>query len=497
MGVTHLFLAGTGTGKIAARRSWLPRRPAVIQGHVSDYGSIERRRSGVLWLTGVFALIIAVIASGFSPPEPHRSSTQRIGEAPRKGSRLDASRINDPNTQDQIGAHSEGDAVVRAAILLDRIHFSPGEITSSYNENLGKAIAAFQSASGLPAIGQMDAATWQALNADQDKGRVEPVQGQQNQLQGGQPSNPGAPPPPAGSPAQQRNTPSPGSQQANTPQAGGQSPQQGQDQGNSQTRATPQGQPTASAQPPGSQTAVTPALITYTIAKADIAGPFTRLPQVAGRNAGERLMLREARLPRLNYSSPLELLAEKFHSSSKLLAELNPDKNFKKEGEQIEVPNVLTSPPPPAAKVIADAATRSVTSLDAGGGTLAFYPATVGSTHDPLPVGNWKVVEIRWHPKFKYNPKLFWDSADKHPRATLPAGPKGPVGVVWIGLSKEHYGLHGTPNPSTIGRTESHGCIRLTNWDATELAHTVRPGTPVVLEEGTPSEVKPPSASSR
>ena len=130
-------------------------------------------------------------------------------------------------------------------------------------------------------------------------------------------------------------------------------------------------------------------------------------------------MLREARLKRLNFESSLALLAEKFHSSPRLLLELNPHRSFEKAGEQIQVPNVLTSEPPQASSVVVDASTHSVTALDSSGHVLAFYPATVGSEHDPLPVGNWKITEVSWYPKFKYNPNLFWDSQDKHPRATI------------------------------------------------------------------------------
>jgi len=144
---------------------------------------------------------------------------------------------------------------------------------------------------------------------------------------------------------------------------------------------------------------------------------------------------------------------------------------------------------------VVDASTHSVTALDHS--VLAFYPATIGSEHDPSPVGNWKVVEVNWYPKFKYSPNLFWDAENKHAKATLPPGPRSPVGVVWIELSKQHYAIHGTPAPAAIGKTQSHGCIRLTNWDASELANMVRPGTPVVLEVGTSSAVKSQSAPSR
>ena len=208
-------------------------------------------------------------------------------------------------------------------------------------------------------------------------------------------------------------------------------------------------------------------------------------------------MLAEARLPRLGYASPLELLAERFHSSSHLLAQLNPRKSFEKAGEEVQMPNVLTPAPAPAASVVVDASTHSVTALDGSGKVLAFYPATVGSKHDPLPVGNWKIVEVTRNPRFKYNPNLFWDSRNKRPRATLAPGPRNPVGVVWMGLSKEHYGIHGTPDPSRIGETYSHGCIRLTNWDAGELAGLVHVDTPVLLEEGTPLHTQLQPSSSR
>ena len=102
-----------------------------------------------------------------------------------------------------------------------------------------------------------------------------------------------------------------------------------------------------------------------------------------------------------------------------------------------------------------------------------YAPVTVGSEKDPLPVGEWKVVGVSWNPTFNYNPDLFWDADPTHAKAKIPAGPNNPVGVVWVDINKEHFGLHGTPEPSTIGRTESHGCIRLTNWDAVKLGRLV------------------------
>jgi lipoprotein-anchoring transpeptidase ErfK/SrfK len=107
----------------------------------------------------------------------------------------------------------------------------------------------------------------------------------------------------------------------------------------------------------------------------------------------------------------------------------------------------------------------------------------MGSQHDPLPIGKWTIKGRAYNPPFHYNPKLFWDADSKDQKAVLKPGPNGPVGVVWIDLSKDHYGIHGTPSPEKIGRTESHGCIRLTNWDAARLAMMVKPGTPAVFQE--------------
>ncbi len=121
--------------------------------------------------------------------------------------------------------------------------------------------------------------------------------------------------------------------------------------------------------------------------------------------------------------------------------------------------------------------------VDAAGRVLASYPATMGSQHDPLPLGAWTIKGVSREPTFNYNPDLFWDAEAGHAKAKIPPGPNNPVGMAWIDLSKEHYGIHGSPEPSRVGKTESHGCIRLTNWDVAELAALVAPGTPAILQE--------------
>ena len=217
-----------------------------------------------------------------------------------------------------------------------------------------------------------------------------------------------------------------------------------------------------------------PALVNYTTQPDDFKGPFEKVPAS---------MMLKAKLKYLGYASPLEGLAEKFHTQPALLQKLNPGRTFQKPGEDLTVPNVRDRIIGTAARVIVSKHDSIVQVFDMNGKLLAQYPCTTGSEHDPLPIGEWKVTAIDKNPKFHYNPKLFWDAKAKDGPATIAAGPRNPVGLVWIDLSKEHYGIHGTPGPGQIGHTESHGCIRLTNWDALELAGMVTKGTPVSLVE--------------
>jgi lipoprotein-anchoring transpeptidase ErfK/SrfK len=210
------------------------------------------------------------------------------------------------------------------------------------------------------------------------------------------------------------------------------------------------------------------------VTEKDIAGPFVKIPTD---------MMDQAKLPALGYQSAKEGLGEKFHVSPKLLTRLNPGKTFSSAGEEIKVPNIHTDLPPAAASIVVYKSKRVVEALDADGAIIAAYPATMGSQHDPLPLGSWKVTHIVHNPVFYYNPDLFWNAPDADTKAELKPGPNNPAGVVWIGISKEHYGIHGTPEPALVGHAESHGCIRLTNWDALELSQIVKPGTPTLLKE--------------
>ncbi|MEO6213429.1 MAG: L,D-transpeptidase [Vicinamibacterales bacterium] len=241
----------------------------------------------------------------------------------------------------------------------------------------------------------------------------------------------------------------------------------------------------------------------YLITDTDAAGPFE--PDMP------KEMPDKAKLPALSYETLIEALAERYHSTPAFLRRLNPGAQFA-AGEEITVPNIepmvipaSASPKaakpepkaasgrggagaadaaPPKADVIVTVAksASALTVTDASGKTLMYAPVTTGSEHDPLPIGDWKVNGVSLNPPFRYNPDLFWDADPTHDKALLKPGPNNPVGLVWIDLSKEHYGIHGTPEPSTIGKTASHGCVRLTNWDALKLAALVKPGTKVVFK---------------
>ncbi|PYQ70587.1 MAG: murein L,D-transpeptidase [Acidobacteria bacterium] len=224
-------------------------------------------------------------------------------------------------------------------------------------------------------------------------------------------------------------------------------------------------------------------LTTYTIAPADVEGPFEeRIPPN---------LVEQAKLPALGYRSPLERLAERFHASPALLQQLNRGVTLV-AGHEIKVPAVTpfdpdAKPAAPAADAgdVAIQVSREESALRvtrADGSPLFFAPVTTGSQHDPLPPGNWTVVGVQWHPPFHYNPNLFWDAKPQDTKTTIKPGPNNPVGVVWISLNLEHYGIHGTPEPGHVGHTESHGCVRLTNWDAARVASLVKRGTPVVFK---------------
>lgn len=224
----------------------------------------------------------------------------------------------------------------------------------------------------------------------------------------------------------------------------------------------------------------------HTLTADDVAGPFTKVPAD---------MMAKSKLEHLNYASVLEKLGERFHIKPELLKQLNPRKRFA-AGEKVRVPDVEVTLVPDArpdarpsnagfanVTVIVSKSRSALQVLDQAGQVIFRAAVTTGSDKDPLPIGTWQVTSVNRNPTFNYNPDLFWDANPAHAKAKIPAGPNNPVGVVWIDLSKEHYGIHGTPEPGKIAYTESHGCIRLTNWDALRVASMVTKGTKVILVE--------------
>jgi hypothetical protein len=295
--------------------------------------------------------------------------------------------------------------IAKAEILLDRAHFSPGEIDGEDGDNYRRALRAFEQANNLPDTGKLDEETWRKLSA----GSSEPV------------------------------------------------------------------------------------LKPYSLSAADIVGPFEG--QIPGNLVGM------AQLPGLSYSTPAAALAEKFHMGQDLLLKLNPRANFSQKGREVVVANVSPTPLRPgphaievkpasgsdagrqAETIVVDKPARQVRAYGKGGVLLAIYPATIGSGEKPAPSGDFKVRRVDWNPDFRYDPKFDWKDVKTKRKLTIRPGPNNPVGLVWIDLTARSYGIHGTPVPANIGKTESHGCIRLTNWDAIDLASRVRPGTVVKFED--------------
>jgi lipoprotein-anchoring transpeptidase ErfK/SrfK len=216
-----------------------------------------------------------------------------------------------------------------------------------------------------------------------------------------------------------------------------------------------------------------PVLVEYSLTDADVKGPFL--------NPVPTKMEDMKDLKAMSYGSAKEGIAEKFHVAPELLSELNPGQKFEQAGQKIVVPDVLSEDKPAtAAKIDVDKQKQTVKVYDKSGALLAFFPATVGSTEKPTPSGTLTIDEIDQNPNYRYNPDYKFKGVKSKVAFNIEPGPNNPVGMVWIQLSKDSsYGIHGTPNPSKVSKSESHGCVRLTNWDVERLSKMVKKGLPV------------------
>jgi lipoprotein-anchoring transpeptidase ErfK/SrfK len=296
---------------------------------------------------------------------------------------IDAQAINDAQWNEKKPDRSTIEPLmVKMQVLLDRAHFSPGEIDGKAGENVEKAIAAYARAHG--AESGMTSALWKEL----------------------------------------------------------------------------------------SQTSQELAIVEHELSTDEVKGPFLQKMPPKMEDMKD--------LDRLGYTSAKEKIAERFHMSPELLAVLNPDQSFDKPGGTILVANVASEDlNEKAARIEVDKTKQILQVFGKSQNLLAVYPVTAGSAEKPAPDGVLKVVSVSKNPTYRYNPDYAFKGVKSREPFTIKPGPNNPVGLVWIGLNKEGYGIHGTPEPSKVSKTESHGCIRLTNWDALQLASVVSKGISV------------------
>lgn len=213
-----------------------------------------------------------------------------------------------------------------------------------------------------------------------------------------------------------------------------------------------------------------PAFVEYTITEEDLKGPYAEsIPSDYAL---------QAKMKGLYYTRVTEMLGEKFHMDEDFLKKLNPKATFKKAGEKLIVANIRNEVPEDIHLIVAHKGAKQLYLFNSRNQMIASFPATIGSSSTPSPTGTYKVTGVAKNPWYSYSPSNFVQGNNKKP-LSLPPGPNGPVGNIWIGLSKKSFGIHGTPNPSAISKTASHGCIRLTNWDANDLGRKVKSGVTV------------------
>src|SRR3954451_8075641 len=308
---------------------------------------------------------------------------------PAFAAELTPERINAANFNGKLPSEdSVSPLAIKVQVLLDRAHFSPGEIDGRFGDNVHKALQAFAEANSLGADKVLTPEIWTKLQ----QGSSDPV------------------------------------------------------------------------------------ITEYVLTERDIKGPF--IDKLPAR------MEDMTQLKRLSYTSAKEALGERFHMSPEILSALNPRQKFDHAGAKINVVNVPNDAPAKAARIEVDKARETVKAFAGDGKLVAFYPASVGSEEKPTPSGTLKVTAIQPNPTYRYDPKYKFKGVESTKPFTINAGPNNPVGAMWIGLSQAGYGIHGTADPARVSKTESHGCVRLTNWDVKRLAQSLRKGVAVTFIEG-------------
>jgi lipoprotein-anchoring transpeptidase ErfK/SrfK len=312
-----------------------------------------------------------------APPAPQEKNDTSTPPAPA----FSADMFDDAKLTDGVIKNGINPAIVRAEVLLDRTHNSPGVIDGRDGLNFEHALAAYEKRHDLNVTKGLDEKVWSSLTGDD----------------------------------------------------------------------------------------TTPVVITYKLTDKDVAGPF--FPDLP-KDYGELAKLKE-----IGYRTPSQKIAAIFHMSETLLQALNPDADLTKAGTEILVTNVVAKPAEGTIKkVTVNKTTSQVLGLDAHGHVLVSYPATIGSEELPSPSGTYKIKGIAFNPVYYYDPDKNFLQGNNKEKLKLPPGPNNPVGSVFIALTKPTYGLHGSPDPEKIDKTSSHGCVRMTNWDANELARLVKPG---------------------
>lgn len=220
-----------------------------------------------------------------------------------------------------------------------------------------------------------------------------------------------------------------------------------------------------------------PVLRAYTLTAQDVArvGPWPKT------------WIEKSNAKQLGYQSLAALVADKGHCSLALLARLNRRVRFDalKPGDLVWIPDVGSPRPlPQAAAIHVDFGRKLVQAVDRSGKVVAMFHCSIAKKKEKLPQRACKVAEVAMNPVYLFDPKMWPEVKGIDRKLVIPPGPRNPVGLCWIGLSLDGYGIHGTPEPELIGKTGSHGCIRLANWDVLRLAKTVRVGTEVRFTTG-------------